>query len=648
MKIVVTSKILVLLAFLAINVNHILAQGTKEQRIQDSIIGWQKILTPVDKPKLFEARGRTFSIRQQENMHKIIEWMQKSYTPVAGIGTYKTRLYASDNQFNPHQYGVDFRVWNVSYSPEYLDAKGHFKPVSEEYNRFDVSVNMIPGSYPISFINTPDQYLFAWPVDGFVTGDDLTDNDKIDPRINPNVYKFITRINEKQTVFLAPGNQLPVVEVTIGEYLQLAENAFDNELQKEKERINNQWQDQKTRDKVLQIYMTNTDARFRNTVKQLRGKYQDNLHDQAILRDMQPRAHDFYGDVDPFKIDAMAKKLKHYYPVYKLEPAVIKKCFSEQPQWIAISLPYKTSEDGNQEYEMYRSVTENFNYEYAYNYFFDPEKVKGKPYKPANEEQMNARLDGYRKKNNIQKPAATSQTTLPVNVFFIDDFSGNSDGSKPAGWYFSSTGKHSKVTEIKDTPGKWVQLGYNNALSSSSMKKPLPENFTLEYDVATDEFSTRTGGSTMLYLSSYPLRSDGMEDINGDGTTIKITIASGNEGDFDTNNYSGTAKIDIHSTPSVNKDNFSEGIFYTHPLREFTNKKNNLHVAVNLKGGELKLFLNGKEVAVSSDFKMTYGKPCVSCNLPAGTKFKTVYWKNNTSDAESIKVYISNVIITKE
>jgi len=647
MKISSVIKKIVLLVMLTISATLLFAQATREQRIEDSIIGWQRILTSADKPKFFEARGRTFSIKQQENMHKIIEWMQKSYTPVAGIGTYKTRLYVNENEFNPHQYGVDFRVWNVSYSPEYLDAKGHFKPVSEEYNRFDVGANMIPGSYPIYFVNTPNQYCFTWPADGYVTGYDLKEAGMIDPKINPNVYNFITRINEKQTVFLAPGNKLPVIAVTIGEYLQLAETAFDRELQKQKEKFESQWQEQKSRDNALQYYKEHSDARFRNTVKQLREKYNDNLKEPAILRDMQPTAQNFYGDIDPFKIDESAKKLKHYYPVYKFEPGIIEKCASDQPQWIAISFPYKTKEDGTQEYEMYQSVTENFNYEYAWNYFFDSEKVKGKPYKPANEELMNARLDGYRKKSNGQKTAAISQASLPANVFFMDDFSGNQDGSKPVGWYFSSAGKHSKVTAIKDIPGKWVQLGYNNAFSSTSMKKPLPEDFMLEYDLATDDFSTRTGGSTVLYLSSYPLRSDGIEDKNGDGTTIELTITSGYEGDFDNNNYTGAAKIDTHSRPSVNKDNFSEGTFYTYALREFTNKKNKVHVALSITGGELKLLINDKEIAASADFKMTYGKPCLSCNLPAGTKFKTVYWKNTTNDAENVNVYISNVKITK-
>ena len=58
--------------------------------------------------------------------------------------------------------------------------------------------------------------------------------------------------------------------------------------------------------------------------------------------------------------------------------------------------------------------------------------------------------------------------------------------------------------------------------------------------------------------------------------------------------------------------------------------------------------ITNKQVAASSDFKMGYGKPCISCNLPAGTKFNTVYWKNTTTDSDNVNVYISNVRITKE
>src|SRR6185369_13438821 len=86
----------------------------------------------------------------------------------------------------------------------------------------------------------------------------------------------------------------------------------------------------------------------------------------------------------------------HYYPVYKLEPSVLERCQSEQPQWLSIAFPYQTSETGNQLWEMYRSVTENLNYDYIYNYFFDTAKIKDVAYTPDNANEWKERLDAYR------------------------------------------------------------------------------------------------------------------------------------------------------------------------------------------------------------------------------------------------------------
>lgn len=192
------------------------------------------------------------------------------------------------------------------------------------------------------------------------------------------------------------------------------------------------------------------------------------------------------------------------------------------------------------------------------------------------------------------------------------------------------------------------QLGAEPVLPSL-LKKPLPENFTLEYDFATDgEFSSRTGRSSNLILNTRPSNSEGSENTYNDGTSVNISIQSGNEADYDNNNYRGHIKIDINSTPSVNKQNFPEGISYTYPLREFTNKKTTVHVGVNVKSGVLTVFINNKPVAASTDFKLTYGGNCISYGVPDGIKFNAVYWKNTTDYAHNVKVYISNVKITKE
>jgi hypothetical protein len=100
-----------------------------------------------------------------------------------------------------------------------------------------------------------------------------------------------------------------------------------------------------------------------------------------------------------------------------------------------------------------------------YNYFFDPEKVKGIAYKPANEEQLNARLDGYRKKNAAAiNPLANTSSQYP-DAFFFDDFSSGNEGGDPANWYFKRYGKHAVVTILKDYPGKWLKLGYGTPVN---------------------------------------------------------------------------------------------------------------------------------------------------------------------------------------
>lgn len=637
-------KKIVSLSVLQLLLSISFGQNNQEQHIQDSVIGWWKKLSiPIPKPPVY---GQTLTIKQQELLVNFIKWMQKSYTPVGGIGTYQLRSYKSKGgSFTPAAYGVNFRVWNVSFKPTWLEANGDFKPISEEYTPFDINANVIPGSYAIPFINTPNQFLFTWPPNGYSVKNNPVQEMSLSN--NSNTNKFITRVNELSTVYLAPGNQLPFVPVSKGELLQLAEASVDRALEDERETVKNKFPGNIKGQQDAFEYRKKNIEKYRVNIQQLREKHKNSLNEPAVLRTMQPTIYSFEMSPDPFVISQHEETSKQYFPVYKIAPAVLEKCKTDQPQWIAVSFPYETKEEGNQLYEMYRSLTDHFNYDYVYNYFFDPEKVKGKPYKPANEEQLNARLNGYRKKSNTQDK--TLIKPLPSNVYFMDDFTGNVEGSKPAGWFFSTSGKHSMVTTLNNNPGKWVQLGYNNPISPTGIKKPLPENFTLEYDIATDgEFSSGTGGAASLILNTRPSNTDGSENIYNNGSRVNINIASGNEADYQNNNYRGSIKIEIHSAPSVNKQNYSEGIFYTYPLREFTNKKTKVHVAVKVKDAILTVFINNKQVAVSTDFKMTYGGACISCGLPEGTGFNAVFWKNTTSDAQNVKVYISNVKLTKD
>jgi len=609
------------------------AQPTYEQRIEDSVIGWWYKST-IDKPKPYQYMGRDFSLKQQEMMNTVTEWMKKTYIPVAGVGTFRRMIFANSYSNPPHAYGVDFRVWNVDLDKHWLDEKGFCKPVSEEYTKFYFNANSIPGGTPISFVNTPTQYLFAWMIDGYAGSDQVRlkrITEGADPRIHPNVYKYVTCINEIHSVFLVPGNKLPFTPISKGEYLNIVEAAIDRDKQ----------------------YDQTQHDRCKSAIKKLREQYKNSLQEHAVLEHMQPSILDYDGSSDPFLLHNNTRELKHYYPVYKLETTVIEKCKSDQPQWITISFPFKTKEDGNQLYEMYKAMTENFNYDYAYNFFFDPEKVKGVVYKPVNEAERDARLDVYRKRAYWKSP--NEGKTQATNIHFMDDFSSNAEGSKPAGWYFRSVGEHTRVSIIKNLTGKWAELGFGNNFSpNTSLKKPLPENFSFEFDAATDDFNSRTGGALELQLSSYPVNIDGRENQNGDGIRITLRLTSGNEADYNNNNYRGLATITINGKSGVNTQNNLEGISYEYELREFTNKKNKVHIMVRVKNGEVGLSINNKSVAASKDFKMGYGKPCIQCSLPAGTLFRNLYFRNITNDwgvegkSDGVDVYISNIKITKD
>jgi hypothetical protein len=622
------------------------AQLTPEQRIQDSIIGWWSVL-PKKATTSITKSGYTFSVAQQEHLNEIIRWMHKTYSPVGGLGTFEKGFDADQGikRYPPHVYGVEFRVWNVTYDKRWMTPDGRFKPVSEEYRAFFMAANFIPESRPVIFLNNNNRYVFTMPPDGS-GGEQLKERRKdSDTRIHPNVYPYITRQSEFQVIYLVPGNTLPVKTVTKGELLDMAESSIENVLKSEWERVQAQFSDAKAQQDAFGV-RKKTIEQYRLNIQQLRKKHQQTLDQPAIVDAADLTIYRFEVDRDPFEIRDIENQRKQYYTVHQYTRELLDKCRTDQPQWIAIAVPFKTREDGNQEYEMYTSVIENFNYAYAYNYFFNPEKVKGISYKPANEASLTERLNTYRKKG-VETATASNNVSAP-NLLYEDDFAANAIGSAPKGWYINSIGEASSVATLKDEPGKWLKLGYNNPVSPLVLKKPLPKNFSMSFDIATDEFSSRTGGAVTLYMSTYPLLSSGTEDKSKDGAWIKLTITSGNANDLTNNNFSGGAKLELHTNPPVFRENFNEGAFCTMGLADFSNQKRKTNVQLTVINGEIRLQLNKHpEISSVKDMKLAYGGVCQDCRVPAGLLFNTIRWENATNNAKETGVYISNIKIMK-
>lgn len=619
----------------AILSSTLLAQFTPEQRIEDSVIGWwdnlkyDKKLTAENNPDRKKKIG---------HLDKLVEWMKKSYTPVGGTGTYTRYI-------NTSSWGVQFAVWNVSFNKEWLDPKGKFRPIPEELTKFGIQVNGIPGSYPISFINTPEQYLFTWQPDGFVPSEEIKQKRKqLDPKIDANAYPYLTHINDLVTVYLAPGNKLPFIPVSRGEVLNLAETALERQLENEKKDVEQKWPGNLKAQQDAFAYRKTEIDKYRSNIQQLRKKYTGSLSEPAVLRDMQPGFRSFSLDPDPFLITVLEKKRNAFYPVYKLTRDVMEKCKASQPQWIAFWVPFETKEDGNQLVEMYRSMTRHMNFEYIYNYFFDPGKNEGLPYEPANKTELSTRLENYRKKAHHANPL--SQQQLLPGEFFKDNFASNSIGNRPTGWYFRTFGEHATIASINGKPGKWLKPGYASDIQPMWLKKPIPENFNLEFDLVTDDFISRTGGAIRLHLSSYPLSEDGREQTNQPGNSLDLTLIAGNENDFTNNNFMGETRLEVHSNPALFKENFTEGLFFKEATRHFTNRKNRIHVKLEVKNGEISLFQQDKKISTQSDLKLSYGKECTGCKLPAGTRFTNLYFRNITNEPGLTGIYLSNILIS--
>ena len=67
-------------------------------------------------------------------------------------------------------------------------------------------------------------------------------------------------------------------------------------------------------------------------------------------------------------------------PVYTIDPRVVELCKTDAPQWIVM---YWTAHLNDPiSLSLHNAILNNVDFQYIYDYFFDPDKVKGQPYKP--------------------------------------------------------------------------------------------------------------------------------------------------------------------------------------------------------------------------------------------------------------------------
>lgn len=79
-------------------------------------------------------------------------------------------------------------------------------------------------------------------------------------------------------------------------------------------------------------------------------------------------------------IFGQAGRHRHLYPVYRVDPATAARAKTEGPQWLLVQ--WNGNLNDSLARDLHEAILGNFNFEYAYDFIFNPDKVKGQPYTP--------------------------------------------------------------------------------------------------------------------------------------------------------------------------------------------------------------------------------------------------------------------------
>lgn len=596
------------------------SQPIPPQSIEDSVIGWKKIyhFKGINKP--MKAGDKYYSSAQLAIIDTLANWMQASYMPKGGLGDIKKFVSGELDAYHQYEAGMppSYGATARTYIELRYNSQHKIEPVTGSSVYWTVAANKIPGNWPIMDLCSPTQYYFTLPTAETEVSDERIKK-SIDISKTPSTQRYITFWVEnmgfgggKENVILCKDNKSPFIKITKGEYLQAMEAALARYYEREKKKIAEAEQgDQKRIDQSVK-FLDERMARLTSGLKMNKDKYKNRLEEPA-LTSSQPDIMDMDSGRDLFTNGYLtdSESTSTRYFVYKVDPAVAELCKKDQPQWILVSWDYYPSALPFEK-QQHESIINNFNFEYVYNFFFDPQKVKGQPYKPL-------RSPFYKEATIVtEKSAKATKTALDKNLHFFEDFSTTSVGKKPNGWSARTNEiAFCEVTTVDGVPDKWVSLA-GSSIKSNELK-PLPANFTLSYDVFVPENFTWGAKGLVLLLSRE--KTPGVSEY-----FIRLKLRPGSGG------ANGEAEFETKCPPA-----YANGTKW-YVATGFSNNKKINRVNVEIKkSGELLQLLIDKNVIAE------YAK-----GIPTDLSFNALSFDMGRSDSEVEKYYISNIKITKD
>ncbi len=597
------------------------AQQTDYEITRDTITQWiyydnvlkKQIYKPV---KLSD--GSVYSVWQQTIPDSLQRWVQASLYPRGAAldiryNKYQDFKFFKDNISPLHIYGLGYWMYDASYSKKRnkLDVGGEARNVLSIYANgpFGKYVKTLSG-------NGRNWYTASMQINlnSSGVGSDIDDFLR-EVKKYPAIAKHLNLLNvEEHSIILTPNNQLPFTKVTIAEYLQAFEEFTKSRLTTSDPNY-----------KLPQEYVTKELTKITVAKERLKSR---------LAEPVQFTGEDEY--YDPTNISNGNKNKAEIYELYQLSAEVLASMKKDKALWLNITIRrqpgYLTM------YDFYQSFCKNFNFEYVYNYFFEPDKVKNIAYTP-----LYAPLKVLPPRKFSSERSAEWETAKEnKTVIFFEVFSGNTLGTEPVDWYSKlnngyNSSKFSTVQQVQGEKGLWLNLFSGNTTISNNLNKPLPENFTISFDIkCTDDYAWGSSGVS-FFLSDIK---DNDEMLNGNfglenlgknsNTSIKLKIRPAN------NNNEG---IELSVSKPVIGSRNSDTRYYNRKISSFTGLKGSTKakVMIQVKGAALYITVNNEKVLDEKNM------------LSPGVAFSTMSWGALGSMMESIdNMYVSNIKISKD
>lgn len=602
------------------------AQRSDIELNRDSVVGWKYVSNPPSPKAIYKplksqyANCAVYSAWQQQASDMLYNWIQQSYLPK---GLVIRTVAKNDERWSLHSngplksYGIDLLGYSAQFAHGKIDLH-----CCEQGQRLTAGFNDFPGMY-IKGFNPGRLYFFAEEA-SLSTGDDDAKlaNEGIDKKIQPNLYNYRTYLDHyhnagnqmfKMGVVVPKNGDWPFKPVLVKDavaYINQQMAAYPGIMQK------NPYSQ-----KEVQNALERLKPYYNEVVKLKSGINPDNsINDGNEHFLLDPR--DFING------NPVNKTFPEYFILVSATQQTIDQTKTDNPLWVYFNLtPFNRSLEGNPAKfdtkfgtgisHMVYSILNNFNFDFVAKWLAArPDERKTLAYTPI-------KAPAKFSENNMQSPVTVSATAAAKNkdpyTILYEDFDGYPNGTiSTFKWHTAGYGfANSSLSNVNGQNGKWVTIPEKFTFYPD-MPAPLPQNFTISYDVYFGSGITNKRVMHYFRLDAYDPKDKYPQPMN---------IASAVDKGMD---FAIAMSGETTTECKFRKGDYKE--MYQNLRITAFKEKDIAHVTVSVNGTAVSISVNGKEIirnANARPVEQTYKRCGWYCSEPA-YYLGNIYIKNNT------------------